>query len=363
MSSLPILDRERKRKSKKERSRVAQSPARQVNSLPRPSLRQVTLIDPIKLCRSESSRVPIFGLPKRSSSFHVKSASISCERLQPTSQPATVEKMSDRKDKSLGDLSSTTPLAPRRFSSQEMIKRSTSESISDDSHSKPAPPILSPSISICSPISSLSRLTSGSTSSLEEVIEEEDLRILSDDESVPSAVTARRTSQNKEEESQNKKNEDTPRISTQSAPGHMSSSSMPATPKELRTTSRFTTTSVPATPRMSFDSSSRRSSRTGKPAAETDGLIKTGKVAALLHRFSSTNRGKINSVYYDSNSEDEDQPHSFTLARMSHRKNSKKQEEDLNQDEDHLSTLFDATLEILAHIENEDDFSEVDEKL
>lgn len=48
---------------------------------------------------------------------------------------------------------------------------------------------------------------------------------------------------------------------------------------------------------------------------------------------------------------------------MSHRKNSKKQEEDLNQDEDHLSTLFDATLEILAHIENEDDFSEVDQKL
>jgi len=104
-----------------ERSRVAQSPARQVNSLPRPSLRQVTLIDPIKLCSSESSRVPIFGLPKRSSSFHVKSASISCERVQPTSQPATVEKMSDRKDKSLGDLSSTTPLAPRRFSSQEMV--------------------------------------------------------------------------------------------------------------------------------------------------------------------------------------------------------------------------------------------------
>ena len=103
-------------------------------------------------------------------------------------------------------------------------------------------------------------------------------------------------------------------------------------------------------------------SRPGKPAAETDGIIKTGKVAALLHRFSSTNRGKINSVYYDSNSEDEDQPHSFTLARRSHRKPAKQQEEE-NQDEDHLSTLFDATLEILAHIENEDDFSETDEKL
>jgi hypothetical protein len=144
MSSLPILDRERKRKSKKgtfeikeenlnfsllfsDRSRVAQSPARQVNSLPRPSLRQigVTLVDPLPISsplsssESANSRVPIFGLPKRSSSFHVKSASISCERIQPAVENSTTTKLSDRKDKSLGDLTSTTPVAPRRFSSQE----------------------------------------------------------------------------------------------------------------------------------------------------------------------------------------------------------------------------------------------------
>ncbi|CAG5102101.1 Oidioi.mRNA.OKI2018_I69.chr1.g142.t1.cds [Oikopleura dioica] len=380
MSSLPILDRERKRKSKKDRSRVAQSPARQVNSLPRPSHNLTNM----KTIPCESPRVPIFGLPKRSSSFHIKSASISCDSRQlatPEKQNDKInDRIKDRKDKSLDDLSrARTPIAPRRFSSQ--IIRSTSGSsvdcsplnskpptiptiptpvISPFSPPPPPTPILSPSIPICSPISSLSRLSSGSTSSLEEVIEEEDLRILSDDDSAP--LTARRTSE-KTENGKKIKESESARSSTQSAPGNILSASVPTTPKQVHSTTKtdFVTVSVPATPRLSFDSSNRRPSRQGRPAAETDGIIKTGKVAALLHRFSSTNRGKINSVYYDSNSEDEDQSASFTLARKNRR--AVKRQEEENQDEDHLSTLFDATLEILSHIENDDDFSEIDEKL
>ena len=66
---------------------------------------------------------------------------------------------------------------------------------------------------------------------------------------------------------------------------------------------------------------------------EVEGIIRPGKVAEILHRFSSTNRGSIRSVYYDSNSDDENNWKSPT-----------------GQDEvDHLSIMLDNTLDDLDY--------------
>lgn len=86
---------------------------------------------------------------------------------------------------------------------------------------------------------------------------------------------------------------------------------------------------------------------------ETEGLIRPGKVAEILHRFSSTNRGAIRSVYYDSNSDDEvfginsiDQSASDKIKnRTSNRTAGSSQLED---GIDHLSLMLDVTLDDYA---------------
>ena len=87
---------------------------------------------------------------------------------------------------------------------------------------------------------------------------------------------------------------------------------------------------------------------------ETEGLIRPGKVAEILHRFSSTNRGAIRSVYYDSNSDDEvfginsiDQSASDKIKnRTSNRTAGSSQLED---GIDHLSLMLDVTLDDLDY--------------
>ena len=86
---------------------------------------------------------------------------------------------------------------------------------------------------------------------------------------------------------------------------------------------------------------------------ETEGLIRPGKVAEILHRFSSTNRGAIRSVYYDSNSDDEsvfgmiDQsPSDKVKNRTSNRTAGSSQLED---GIDHLSLMLDVTLDDLDY--------------
>lgn len=87
---------------------------------------------------------------------------------------------------------------------------------------------------------------------------------------------------------------------------------------------------------------------------ETEGLIRPGKVAEILHRFSSTNRGAIRSVYYDSNSDDEvfginsiDQSPSDKIKnRTSNRTAGSSQLED---GIDHLSLMLDVTLDDLDY--------------
>lgn len=64
-------------------------------------------------------------------------------------------------------------------------------------------------------------------------------------------------------------------------------------------------------------------------------LIRPGKVAEILHRFSSTNRGAIRSVYYDSNSDSENSSAIWL------------QTTDEDDDVDHLSRLLDQTLDDL----------------
>ena len=64
-------------------------------------------------------------------------------------------------------------------------------------------------------------------------------------------------------------------------------------------------------------------------------LIRPGKVAEILHRFSSTNRGAIRSVYYDSNSDSETSSAIWL------------QTTDEDDDVDHLSRLLDQTLDDL----------------
>ena len=68
---------------------------------------------------------------------------------------------------------------------------------------------------------------------------------------------------------------------------------------------------------------------------ETD-KIRPGKVAEILHRFSSTNRGAIRSVYYDSNSDSESSSAIWLRS-----------DED-DEDVDHLSRLLDQTLDDLG---------------
>ena len=68
---------------------------------------------------------------------------------------------------------------------------------------------------------------------------------------------------------------------------------------------------------------------------ETD-KIRPGKVAEILHRFSSTNRGAIRSVYYDSNSDSESSSAIWLRS------------DDDDEDVDHLSRLLDETLDDLG---------------
>jgi len=93
---------------------------------------------------------------------------------------------------------------------------------------------------------------------------------------------------------------------------------------------------------------------------ETEGLIRPGKVAEILHRFSSTNRGAIRSVYYDSNSDDEvfgmnsiDQSASDKIKnRTSNRTAGSSQLED---GIDHLSLMLDVTLDDLDYASGDDE--------
>jgi len=85
----------------------------------------------------------------------------------------------------------------------------------------------------------------------------------------------------------------------------------------------FDTAHIPlrhSKPLPSTSSSESRASMTGVAIRRTkqrrsrasgidnSDIIRPGKVAEILHRFSSTNRGAIRSVYYDSNSDSESFP-------------------------------------------------------
>ena len=75
--------------------------------------------------------------------------------------------------------------------------------------------------------------------------------------------------------------------------------------------------------------------RRSRTIAGDSDLIRPGKVAEILHRFSSTNRGAIRSVYYDSNSDSETSSAIWL------------QTTDEDDEVDHLSRLLDQTLDDL----------------
>jgi len=91
---------------------------------------------------------------------------------------------------------------------------------------------------------------------------------------------------------------------------------------------------------------------------ETEGLIRPGKVAEILHRFSSTNRGAIRSVYYDSNSDDEvfgmnsiDQSDKIKNRTSNRTAGSSQLEDGI----DHLSLMLDVTLDDLDYASGDDE--------
>ena len=269
------------------------SPQRQVQSLPRPStITRLEVSDSPLPVRCVG--IPV--MPKRSNSFHIKSHSIS-----------------------------HTPLSPMRKSSLDIAPAHESMSVFIESPapSKRLPPQLKSGLTTSAPM--LPSLTN-SSSSLDQPTDLEKLEIETDEETSftpDNDIPPKRHLSSIVEQ----------RSSTQSAPGTLQSSPESSPKNRMSTETQCSDLS-----RASSSSASSYSGRIrrlrGRQARETEGIIKPGKVAAMLHRYSSTNRGSIRSVYYDSDGDEDDHIRKPATSRHS-------------PEIDHLSVMLDETLEDL----------------
>ena len=247
------------------------------------------------------------SVPKRSASFHVKSNSLS--------HP---------------------PASPLRKSSLDICEspvfRKTARPDNYASENEPVdarvqffpPPSPTPltSTSSCGHLRSVSltpRLPSLSDSDSEGENMDEKLEIISDSESGSTMCSARKLSTVSEQ-----------RSSTQSAPGNLQSS-----PDSIHRKNSISTPRTSGSSQTGSSYSNRIRQLRNRPAIETEGVVTPGRVAAILHRFSSANRGSIRSVYYDSDSEDE--------TGSQNRKSNQSHFSEV----DHLSQMLDETLEEL----------------
>ena len=133
------------------------------------------------------------------------------------------------------------------------------------------------------------------------------------------------------------------RSSTQSAPGNLQSSPESGGKRNSNPEGRISDLSRKTSTSSTSSYSERVRRLRGRGARETEGVIRPGKVAAILHRFSSTNRGSIRSVYYDSNSDGEEDQRIYRHDQSTYRHS---KDSDL-EEVDHLSVMLDETLEDL----------------
>lgn len=284
---------------------VPESPQRHVQSLPRPNTTRLEVAG----SPAFPHRVSVDNIPKRSASLHVKSHSTSSASLSLFR-------------KSSADIS---PVC-EKVVFDELVPEATTP--------LPCPPVpdrVRPPPSLCLPN------LSNSSSSLD-VQDDEKLEILSDcglDGEVRDQTPVGKTPV-----ARNLSNITENRSSTQSAPGNLESSPESFHTKRPSTEARHSDLSRTSTCSSAYSDRIRR--LRGRQARETEGVIRPGKVAAILHRFSSTNRGSIRSVYYDSNSDGEDDAAASNQRLYRH----SKQSEDFS-DIDHLSLMLDETLEDL----------------
>ena len=284
------------------RGRSSASPQRHVQSLPRPSLG-----NRLEVCHVTACHVTIpETIPKRSASFHVKSNSLSHPPVSPLRKSSL--------DICDSPVFRKTP-EPEKYRGSENTTQ----------FFPPPSPIPLTSTSSCGQLRSVSltpRLPSLSDSDSENEDQnlEEKLEIISDSESGTTMSTTRKLSTVSEQ-----------RSSTQSAPGNLQSS-----PDSIHRKSSLSPRNSGSNQSGSSYSNRIKQLRS-RPALETEGVVTPGRVAAILHRFSSTNRGSIRSVYYDSDSEEE--------TGSQNRKSNQSQFSEV----DHLSQMLDETLEDLPN--------------